>query len=232
MGKRVLLFSGGTDSFVLSKILNPDIHLYFDIGTAEVSKELEACKKLGIEPIVDKRLFLQDMELPNKIVPMRNLFFILMACYYGDVIYLGATKGDMTRDDTEEFRDILNALLLSMYQIPEKNPRGRHLPRVEFPVKHLTKTEIIKEYLKSNFSLEELKMTRSCYKADDLKDCGHCISCFRKWISYVNNNIYLKEDFLYNPLDKVEEFRPIVKTLNGEYGDLLVALEKVGYKNG
>jgi len=232
MGKSVLLFSGGTDSFVLSKLLKPDIHLYFNIGTAEVRKELKACKRLGIEPIVDSRLFLGDQELPNKIVPMRNLFFILMACYYGDIIYLGATKGDMTRDCDEGFRLVLNAMLMNLYTIPEKNPRGNHLPQVLFPVKRQTKTEILRDYLAKGFSVEELRMTRSCYKADNLKDCGHCISCFRKWISYVNNGIYHKRDFIYNPLDKVEEFRPIVEKLDGESEDLLTALMKVGYKHG
>jgi len=228
MGKSVLLFSFGTDSFIVSKLYKPDVHLYCDIGTGEVEKELQACKRLGIEPVIDKRLFLQDQELENKIVPMRNLFFILIACYYGDDIMLGATKGDITADDTETFRVILNNLLVSLYKIPEKNPRGKHQPKVSFPVKHMTKTELVAEYLKEGLSLEELKMTRSCYKNSDLKDCGLCISCFRKWISYINNNIYKEEDFINNPLDNLNTNMLIVSRLPGESEDMARALERIG----
>jgi 7-cyano-7-deazaguanine synthase in queuosine biosynthesis len=234
--KKVLLFSGGTDSFILSKLIKPDVHLYIDVGTEETEQELKAAKELGIEVTVDKRLFLKDQELPsNKIVPMRNVFFVLIAAYYGDEIYLGATKGDLTCDDTLEFGNIMNSLLVALYREPAKNQRGVHQPQLFLPVKHLTKTELVHKYLftfdthsSSSQPLVDLKKTRSCYKGGDLKDCGLCSSCFRKWIAYVNNGIDTPDDFLNNPLDSLRENFYKVRDYTGEYADMLQALELVG----
>ena len=39
--KTVLLYSGGMDSWLISKICKPDIKLFFDLGTASSNAELE-----------------------------------------------------------------------------------------------------------------------------------------------------------------------------------------------
>lgn len=227
----VLLFSGGTDSYIVSQLYPPDIYLYCDIGTEESKYERETIKQLGINAIIESRLYLKDLELPNKILPMRNLFLILIACYYGDSIMVGATKGDLTRDGTEEFKDLVNELFVSLYCIPEKNPRGVHTPKVQFPVKSLTKTELVYYYLMSGFSLEKLKLTRSCYGSMDRRDCGLCISCFRKFISYVNNNIFTDTDFVSHPMENVAENYKLICRLDGENEDAKRAMKILNWKD-
>ena len=48
---------------------------------------------------------------PDKIIPLRNLFFVMLASYYGDKICLGATYGDRVLDKSVIFAQKASGLL-------------------------------------------------------------------------------------------------------------------------
>ena len=99
--KKVLLYSGGMDSWLIDKIWKPDVKLYIDIN-GEYSKE--EIKRLPNDVIVEK-LDLGRFEREDKIIPMRNLFFVTLASLYGEEICLGATAGDRVLDKSIEFKN-------------------------------------------------------------------------------------------------------------------------------
>jgi len=110
---RVLLFSGGLDSYITAKLFNPDICLYIDIKSCYSSLEIANLKRLDIpkqKVVIDNRLDLRSCELENSIVPLRNLFFVLMAFKYGNEIILSSTRGDTTKDKDFKFKRLVNRM--------------------------------------------------------------------------------------------------------------------------
>ncbi len=98
---KVLLYSGGMDSWLINKDWKPDILLYVDINGAY--SEAEKAKLPGNARIVQFPL-LGSFELANRFIPMRNLYFLMLASNFGDEICLGAMAGDYgNKDKTPEF---------------------------------------------------------------------------------------------------------------------------------
>ena len=96
---KVLLYSGGMDSWLISQLWNPDIKLYIDTGTAYAEEEK---RRLPSDVIVE-HLDLHRFERGDKIIPLRNLYFVMLASNYGDEIMLGATYGDRVLDKSPGF---------------------------------------------------------------------------------------------------------------------------------
>jgi len=203
---KVMLFSGGLDSYIISKLVNPDINLYISIGSKYCWEE--RCNLIGFDDetydkiYVNEYLDLGEEELSNAIVPMRNLFFIMIGLYYGNHIILGATRGDTTLDKDLIFRDKAKNLLRYLFKNKEKNPKYWKEDmdvQIELPYKGYTKAQLVKEYLDKGLSKKWLYKTRSCYGTTG-KECGVCKSCFRKAVALAHNNIYDKNLFLEDPL--------------------------------
>ena len=85
--KKVLLYSGGMDSWLIDKIWKPDVKLYVDMGTKYSQEEI---KRLPADVVVEK-LDLSKWEREDKIIPLRNMYLIGIATNYGNEICLGAT---------------------------------------------------------------------------------------------------------------------------------------------
>lgn len=100
--KKVLLYSGGTDSWLIDKLWKPDLRLYVDINSRYTIQELD---RLPSDVKVVPFHTLGHFEQPDTAyVPFRNLFFITIAAQYGDEICLGAVDGDQgSKDKTPEF---------------------------------------------------------------------------------------------------------------------------------
>ena len=98
--KKVLLYSGGVDSWLINKIWNPDIKLYIDIHNeySEIEKS-----QLPKDTIIIDFPYLSKIERKDKYVPLRNLYFLMIASNYGDEICLGATAGDTKKDSNINF---------------------------------------------------------------------------------------------------------------------------------
>ena len=106
-------------------------------------------------------------------VPNRNGLFLNIAACYAEALGAGtivfganAEEGAAFPDNTPEFRDQVNAALVysTLNQV-----------RVETPVGHLNKEEIIRHGLCLNVPLEKIW---SCYLGQD-SQCGECASCLR-----------------------------------------------------
>ena len=73
--KKVLLYSGGMDSWLIDKLWKPDIRLYVDMNTRYSKEEM---KRLPDDTIIE-RLDLSKWEREDKIIPLRNMYLIAMA---------------------------------------------------------------------------------------------------------------------------------------------------------
>lgn len=75
--KKVLLYSGGTDSWLIDKLWKPDIKLYIDIGSAYAEQEKA---RLPEDTVIEELKMLGKFEDPDTAyVPWRNLMFLTTA---------------------------------------------------------------------------------------------------------------------------------------------------------
>lgn len=187
--RRVLMFSGGMDSFILKTIYQvPDEDCIFTrMGTEENAEEEILLNQYfpGVK-VVD--LPLVDFELGNKIIPFRNHFLALMGAQFAPEIMFAFTAGDTTRDKDYVFKaqmeGILNYFSLSEDKVLYPGPY-----QINMPFKAVTKTEIVRAYLSHGLPSEDLlRKSRSCY-AGEMLPCGHCRSCLRKYVALHLNGI-------------------------------------------
>lgn len=203
-----MLYSGGLDSFCLKEIYKPEALLSVNVGTEDCLKEQELIKKtVSLEEnlITIDASFLKQFELENKIIPFRNNFFILLASQFSNLIYIGATKGDTTKDKDYVFKsqmeNVLNYFSLDQHKVNVKN----YPYQILMPFKDMTKTEIVAKYLKSGGDVSKLlSYTRSCYQGGE-KPCGKCRSCLRNAIAFVNNGIDIRHFFSNDPFGNISQ---------------------------
>lgn len=187
---RVLLYSAGLDSFILRHLWKPDVCLYVDMGTAYT--ELERERLDGGVTVTS--LPLDRWELADGIIPLRNLFLTCVAAQYvpldRDVqIALAATSGDRPNDKRRQFAQMTSELLTHLYAPQRWIPHGRHVS-LTLPVKHMSKAELVAEYVRTGGDVESLTaVSVSCYNPDGVKPCGTCKACARRWIALTVNGI-------------------------------------------
>lgn len=182
---KVLLYSGGMDSFALRHIWKPDVTLYVNLHTAYSEREISRLDD-GVT-VVDCPL-LREFERPNKIIPLRNLFLTCIAAQFGNVIAIGATAGDRVRDKDFEFASRTSDLLSYIWR-PDHWTEGKHI-WIELPFKHLTKAQIVGEFIRAGGDASALAtQSFSCYAPVDGNACGECKPCFRKWVAFKLNGV-------------------------------------------
>lgn len=232
----VLLYSGGMDSEIVRRLYNPDVCVYVDTGTAYAGWELDRIQHtLGDHqhrPDWFKVVHLPGLnrlELPNAIIPTRNLLFATLGSVYGDHVWLAATAGDRIRDKDHTFAALTEAVLTHIWQ-PQSWTAGRSRTRVSLPVKHLSKGQLLRKYLEEGGLAQDLyNTTFSCYTPAD-QECGRCKACWRKWVAFASSG------YLYEPGEGVvdhlvNDVVPLIQA--GTYGrgpegdDILTALRAV-----
>lgn len=182
--KKVLLYSGGMDSWLISKLWKPDIRLYVNMHTEYSESEM---KRLPADvKVVDFPL--GQFSLKNSIIPLRNLYLFCIAANvtgFEDVeICLGALCGDRIHDKSQAFVYMLNPLLAYLYQEQISQPGRR--ARAVLPYKEHSKTELLKEYLEQGGTLQDAwEQSFSCYHPKDGKPCLACKACFRKIVPFL-----------------------------------------------
>jgi 7-cyano-7-deazaguanine synthase in queuosine biosynthesis len=189
----VMLYSGGLDSYCTAFLMKPDVLLAVDTGTAYGDTELLKMRapagsemKLRYAGLTGLAKWERKDDL---ILPGRNAHLVLAAANYGDTIYLGATAGDRVEDKNQTFADLMNELLAHLYQPQWWLPRGRTV-RVELPVKHLTKREIVAAYLQAGGDPKRVvEDTFSCYFPVDDEACRECKPCVRRYVALLLNNL-------------------------------------------
>ncbi len=197
--KTVLLFSGGLDSLIAAKLLNPDILLYLNYGGMYQEQEIRNIKNLQREGEFREGKYgevtfrtitnLITFEREDLIIPLRNLFLINYAALYGETIIMGAMYGDRSLDKSPEFFKKTSDLLSYLYS--EQHWCEEREIKVIAPFKDKTKTEIVKQYLDEGNSVELLLKSYSCYSGNE-EPCLKCKPCFRKSIALINNGIEVK----------------------------------------
>jgi 7-cyano-7-deazaguanine synthase len=193
---KVVLYSGGLDSFCLAHAVQPDLLVYFDIGLPEQQYEqaaIQAMHNVGALPapiVFDTRFHLAPYKLENEVMPFRNLFFLAGGFTYGDKLYLGKTASSRNLDKNSTFAAKALDVLKYVSQNPAGNPPGLLAENMEIllPFDTKTKSQFLSEFISNGGNLEHLRMSRSCYKPHG-KECGKCQSCIRKSIAFVNNNL-------------------------------------------
>lgn len=216
----MLLYSGGLDSFCAWRLLRegfarehwraggflngergPLAALYVRLGHRYEAQELAAiCRLQDRLPSLAGNLFTRDApmgdyEAPDAFIPQRNVLLATVAAQDADVIYLGALRGESSRDKSGRFLRDTSRLLSYTH--------GERIV-VAAPFRHLTKRRLFALYLRAfpdeyaaNATWRE---TRSCYGAEHLPGlagCGACMACFRRWVAVSGNG--LRERYSSNP---------------------------------
>lgn len=177
---RVLLYSGGTDSWLIDKLWKADIKIYINIhgfySDAEIKKLPKDVK------VIDLPYLGQTENTETNFVPLRNLYFLMIASYYGDEICYGATGSDRGSKDKriefiEKAEDIINYCLNGNSFAKDKKIV------IEKEFVKLNKFEIIQKYLDTGGTIEEfVKGSFSCYHSINGKECMHCKQCYKKFL--------------------------------------------------
>lgn len=182
--KKVLLYSGGMDSWLIDKIWKPDMKVYVNMHTPYSEQEMERLPSDVV--VVD--LPLQQYALENSIIPLRNVYLYLAACnvtgFEHVEICLGALNGDRINDKSATFAEKLNDLLHFLYA-PQQSQSGR-LVKISMPFKQNSKRELLMEYIKQGGTMDEAwNASFSCYHPIDDEPCLSCKACFRKAIPFI-----------------------------------------------
>jgi 7-cyano-7-deazaguanine synthase len=190
MRTKVLLSSGGMDSFLLAH--EPELqgatHLFVDVGQQYAAKELEAAtyvaKSVDATFVAVKATNLAVFEhKATGIIPFRNAELILCAAQLGEDIYLGVIADEVNSDKSPEFLAAMKAVLDISHR-GQYWTEGRTFNMLT-PFRALTKTQLVQRYLKLGGSLTHLLKSVSCYSAEGVH-CGQCSSCFKRWVALSN----------------------------------------------
>lgn len=186
--KKVLLYSGGMDSWLMSKLWKPDIKLYVDMKTRYSESEL---KRISKEPDVTVVEFpLGQWERDDAIIPLRNLYLSMVACNVTgseDVtVLIGATAGDRVLDKSPEFVNKSTGILSYLYKPQHWIPQGRKV-HICIDYKNYTKSDLLKEFIAQGGDIDEaFEQSFSCYNPTDGRECWQCKPCFRKFTAFAS----------------------------------------------
>ena len=211
--KKVLLYSGGMDSWLIDKIWKPDIKLYIDIKGQYSKEEISRLPK----DVIIETLPLGKYEREDKIIPMRNLFFVTLASLYGEEICLGATAGDRVLDKSIPFGEKVSDLLSYLWQ--EQHWTKERKIKINLDFKNYSKVELLKLYKKQGGDLEKaFKETFSCYyPRNNGQECWACKPCFRKAVAFTIVGLDIGKEKAKRVIRYIEvEILPQIKA--GTYG--------------
>ena len=231
--KKVLLYSGGMDSWLISQIWKPDLKLYIDMHTRYSENEKKKIQTIEKDvKIVDFPL--GQWERDDAIIPLRNLYLVMVACNITDSedveICLGATAGDRVLDKSEGFREKATDLLNYLYQSQHWLPQGKKV-NINIDFKNKTKTQLLAMYIEQGGDIEKaFNHSFSCYNPEHGRECWSCKPCFRKFVSFALNGMrfapeveskaiqYIKSEILpqiqNGTYGRAEEEKEIMKTLS------------------
>lgn len=196
--KKILLYSGGMDSWLIDKLWHPDTKLYINLHTKYSDEEM---KRLPKDVDIIDFPFLKDYVLPNSIIPLRNLYLLMIACNITEnddiEICLGATAGDRVLDKSEDFVKKANEILNYLYQPQWWIPEGKKI-RVNIDFKSKTKEELLQIFLAQGGDINEaFNSSFSCYDPkENGEPCWNCKPCFRKFVAFESVGYKFSDDVL------------------------------------
>lgn len=182
MFDKVLLMSGGVDSFIAYYLLGKPNIIYFDINSGYSEAEKANLLKMYPDIIIDNTLsFLGKMERDNFYIPYRNIFFMLIASLkYSHNVYLGGTRDDSMPDNNKTVYKIMSKLLSVI---------SHEKVKITSPFWSMSKVDICQEFDR-RFDGSLLLNTYSCYLGKE-EECAKCIACFKKRVALFSVGIEL-----------------------------------------
>lgn len=173
--RKVLLYSGGVDSYIISHLWNPDVKLFIDYGTEQAAEERKRLPADVIVKDINLAEYVEDDGINT--IPLRNLIFSSVAVNYGDLVCIGGLKDDYHFDKTEDFCNGATALFNSVLT-KERNART---VCIVAPFRKYTKAELIALFVASGGDLDRLQSaTWSCHSPVNGKPCEQCVPCVKK----------------------------------------------------
>lgn len=209
----VVAVSGGLDSCVTTAIANQDYDLalvHINYGQKTESKELQSFhkiadffkvskklvidfthfQKIGGSSLTDKtmeitRANLNNTEVPTSYVPFRNANILSACVSWAEIIgakriFIGAVY-----EDSSGYPDCRPEFFQSFEQTANLGTKPETQIKIETPIIHLTKKEIIKLGLDLKAPLQ---LTWSCYSNGE-EACGVCDSCALRLRGFQSLNI-------------------------------------------
>jgi len=197
----VVAVSGGMDSCVTAAIAQKYFKLAFahiNYGQNTEKRELKAfdaiadfydvnerlvidythLTKIGGSSLTDKNISVSQADLNNKSVPSSYVPFrnanILSACVsWAEVLKANAIFIGAVYEDSSGYPDCTPDFFSAFEKMIDLGTRPETKIKIETPIIHLSKSEIIKKGIELNAPLH---LTWSCYQNED-EACGVCDSC-------------------------------------------------------
>jgi 7-cyano-7-deazaguanine synthase len=197
----VIAVSGGMDSCVTAAIANENYELAFahiNYGQRTEKKELKAFKdiadffkvkerlvidythlsKIGGSSLTDKNIEvskadLHNLEIPTSYVPFRNANILSACVSWAEVLKAKAVFIGVVYEDSSGYPDCRPDFFSAFEKMIELGTKPETKIKIETPIIHLSKAEIIKKGIEMKAPLH---LTWSCYQNED-KACGVCDSC-------------------------------------------------------
>jgi 7-cyano-7-deazaguanine synthase len=197
----VIALSGGLDSCVTTAIANENCELalaHFNYGQRTEKRELKAFndiadfyrvdkrlvidftqfKKIGGSSLTDEKIKVSTADLSNKNIPTSYVPFrnanILSACVsWAEVLNAKAVFIGAVFEDATGYPDCRPEFFKLFEKVVGIGTKPGTKIKIETPVIHLSKSEIIKKGIELNAPLH---LTWSCYQNED-EACGVCDSC-------------------------------------------------------
>ena len=197
----VVLVSGGLDSCVTAAMAAREFEpafLHLNYGQRTEKRELKAfndiadfysvkkrlvvdvsyLKQIGGSSLTDENIEVSKADLnyqgiPTSYVPFRNANILSIATSWAEVI--GATRIFIgaVEEDSSGYPDCRQAFYQAFNQVIELGTKPQTTIKIETPIIHLKKWEIVKKGLELKAPLH---LTWSCYQSEE-EACGVCDSC-------------------------------------------------------
>lgn len=197
----VVAVSGGMDSCVTASIANEIYELAFahiNYGQRTEKRELKAftdiadyfgvnkrlivdyshLSNIGGSSLTDKNISvskadLSNREVPTSYVPFRNANILSACVSWAEVLNAKAVFIGAVYEDSSGYPDCRPEFFSSFEKMVELGTKPDTKIKIETPIIHLSKAEIIKKGIELNAPLH---LTWSCYQNEG-KACGVCDSC-------------------------------------------------------
>ena len=219
----IMLISAGIDSFIQWRLLGQPTAIYFPLDNRAQNNESAKIslirKDFGGDIIVNTDLnCLGFYEMSNGYVPYRNLLFLMFASLVSPNVII-AQISEWAPDKNEKFYRHTEKLLR---EATSGSFQGIDMKTKIFsPFSHMTKTQLVREYLKKWPAEDLTKYTVSCYSGEDV-NCGKCNACMSRYVAMRNNQV----DEAYAEVPDLSSFKSKLSIRDFRLSNLMMYLRR------